>query len=165
MPDKCCFTPIDLSKQNFHSLKGQFPSIDAINELLANIGSLSPVLFLASEVCCCVLAQERLINLWVFSAAIDCLWEAYTLCFQTLRPFLYLLPTYCRRLAASLKHMTLKKKWTSCFCADHMKKINDSVKLLLLVIIATPHYWTACGALLVQKINSQISKLLKSLII
>lgn len=110
MPHKCCFTPIDLSKQNFHSLKGQFPSIDAVNELLANIGSLSPVLFLASEVCCCVLAQERLINLWVFSAAIDCLWEAYTLCFQTLRPFLYLLPTYCRRLAASLKHMTLKKK-------------------------------------------------------
>lgn len=141
MPNKCCFTPIDLSKQNFHSLKGQFPSIDAINELLANIGSLSPVLFLASEVCC-VLAQERLINLWAFSAAIDCLWEAYTLCFQTLRPFLYLLPTYCWRLAASLKHVhDVKEEVNVMFlCRLCMKKINDSVKLLLLVIIATPHY-------------------------
>lgn len=103
MPHKCCFTPNKSVQTKFHSLKGQFPSIDAVNELLANIGSLSPVLFLASEVCCCVLAQERLINLSAFSAAIDYLWEVYAQCFQTLGPFLYLLPTYCLRLAKSLK--------------------------------------------------------------
>lgn len=140
MPDKCCFTPIDLSKQNFHSLKGQFPSIDAINELLANIGSLSPVLFLASEVCCCVLAQERLINLWAFSAAIDCLWEAYTLCFHSETVFVfaaYLLS----EIGCIIETHDVKEEVNVMFlCRPCMKKINDSVKLLLLVIIATPHY-------------------------
>lgn len=141
MPDKCCFTPIDLSKQNFHSLKGQFPSIDAINELLANIGSLSPVLFLASEVCCCVLAQERLINLWAFSAAIDCLWEAYTLCFQILRPFFVFAAYLLLEIGCIIETHDVKEEVNVMFlCRLCMKKINDSVKLLLLVIIATPHY-------------------------
>lgn len=136
IPHKCCFTPINLSKQNFIPWKDNF------------------LLLMLSMNCWPILVVYHLSCFW-HQRCVVVYWHKrdWLISLLSLPPLIirgrlsdtgavfvfaaYLLSEIGRIIEASLKHMTLVKKWTSCFGADHVRKekIDYFIKLHLLVIV------------------------------